>query len=53
MEIFQLGISDKDQARMKLWPYLLGVYIWDVSEDERQTVWQAKVWVTFSCQSIF
>ena len=46
-EIFQRGISDRDQARRKLWPYLLGVYAWDVTEDERLRLWQAKMWVTF------
>jgi hypothetical protein len=45
MEIFQRGISDMDQARRKLWPYLLGVYEWDVTEDERRRLWQAKMWV--------
>ncbi|KAI9446242.1 RabGAP/TBC [Lactarius indigo] len=34
MEIFQRGISDKGQARKKLWPYLL---------DERRRLWQAKM----------
>jgi hypothetical protein len=53
MEIFQRGISDKGQARKKIWPYLLGVYAWDVTEDERQKFWQAKMWVTFSHQPIF
>ncbi|KAH9035387.1 RabGAP/TBC [Lactarius pseudohatsudake] len=43
MEIFQRGISDKGQARKKLWPYLLGVYAWDVTEDERRRLWEAKM----------
>ncbi|KAH8980924.1 RabGAP/TBC [Lactarius hatsudake] len=43
MEIFQRGVSDKGQARKKLWPYLLGVYAWDVTEDERRRLWQAKM----------
>ena len=53
MEIFQRGISDKGQARKKIWPYLLGVYAWDVTEDERQRLWQAKMWVAFVRQPIF
>ena len=34
LEIFQRGLSDKGHARKKIWPYLLGVYAWDVTEDE-------------------
>ena len=49
MEIFRRGVSDKDNARRKLWPYLLGVYAWDVTEDERQRLWEAKMWVTVAC----
>ncbi|KAI0273404.1 RabGAP/TBC [Gloeopeniophorella convolvens] len=41
-EIFRRGISEKDQARKKLWPLLLGVYAWDVTEDERQRLWEEK-----------
>jgi hypothetical protein len=46
MEIFRRGVSDKDNARRELWPYLLGVYAWDVTQDERQRLWEAKMWVT-------
>lgn len=46
MEIFRRGVSDKYDARRKLWPYLLGVYAWDVTEAERQRLWDAKMWVT-------
>jgi len=53
MEIFQRGINDKGQARKKLWPYLLGVYAWDVTEDERQRLWEAKMCVTFRRQPLF
>lgn len=43
MEIFRRGVSDNDNARRKLWPYLLGVYAWDVTESERQSLWEAKM----------
>ncbi|KAF8503378.1 RabGAP/TBC [Russula emetica] len=43
MEIFKRGVSDKDNARRELWPYLLGVYAWDVTQDERQRLWEAKM----------
>ena len=45
MEIFRRGVSDRDGARRKLWPYLLGVYAWDVTEEERQRLWEVKMWV--------
>ncbi|KAI0306391.1 hypothetical protein B0F90DRAFT_1863564 [Multifurca ochricompacta] len=43
MEIFRRGVSDQDNARRKLWPYLLGVYAWNVTEDERRKLWEAKM----------
>jgi TBC1 domain family member 15 len=46
MEIFRRGVSHKYDARRKLWPYLLGVYAWDVTEAERQRLWETKMWVT-------
>ena len=48
MEIFRRGVSDKDNARRRLWPYLLGVYAWDVTQDERQRLWEAKMWVAIA-----
>jgi len=36
-------VSDKYDARRKLWPYLLGVYAWDVTEAERRRLWDAKM----------
>jgi len=53
MEIFRRGVSEKDNARKKLWPYLLGVYAWDVTEDERQKLWVAKMWVTVTRVHVF
>lgn len=53
MEIFRRGVSEKDNARRKLWPYLLGVYAWDVTEDERQKLWAAKMWVTVTHVHVF
>ena len=46
LEIFRRGVGDKDNARRELWPYLLGVYAWDVTQDERQRLWDAKMCVT-------
>jgi TBC1 domain family member 15 len=51
-EIFRRGVSDKNDARRKLWPYLLGVYAWDVTEEERQRLWEAKMWVALFCSCV-
>ncbi|KAI0316695.1 RabGAP/TBC [Amylostereum chailletii] len=42
-EIFRRGISDKGSARKRIWPMLLGVYEWDVTEEERQRKWEEKM----------
>jgi hypothetical protein len=49
MEIFRRGVSNKNNARRRLWPYLLGVYAWDVTEDERQRIWEDKMCVCLTC----
>jgi hypothetical protein len=49
MEIFRRGVSNKNNARRRLWPYLLGVYAWDVTEDERQRLWEDKMCVYLTC----
>jgi hypothetical protein len=45
MEIFRRGVSNRNNARRRLWPYLLGVYAWDVTEDERQRLREDKMCV--------
>ena len=42
-EIFKHGISDYGTTRTRIWPYLLGVYEWDVSEEERKVKWAEKM----------
>ncbi|KZV64344.1 GTPase-activating protein gyp7 [Peniophora sp. CONT] len=42
-EIFSHGISDYGATRRRIWPYLLGVYEWDVTEEERQKKWAEKM----------
>lgn len=44
-EIFRRGISDHGLARRKLWPLLLGVHAWDVTEDVRNSEWEKKAYV--------
>lgn len=47
-EIFRRGINSKGVLRQKVWPYLLGVYEWDVTTDERETSWQEKKYTFFN-----
>ncbi|TFY72367.1 hypothetical protein EVG20_g605 [Dentipellis fragilis] len=37
------GISEKNMTRKKIWPFLLGVYAWDITAEERQQQWEAKM----------
>jgi hypothetical protein len=41
-EVFRRGISKKGFLRQKVWPYLLGVYEWDVTSEEREKCWEEK-----------
>ncbi len=41
-EIFRRGISPTGTLRKKIWPFLLGVYDWDVDERKRLELWEAK-----------
>lgn len=41
-EIFRRGISPKGALRKKIWPFLLGVYLWDATQAERAEAWDAK-----------
>jgi hypothetical protein len=41
-EIFRRGISSKGKLRQEVWPFLLGVYEWDVSGEKRAEKWQEK-----------
>ncbi|CCM02409.1 uncharacterized protein FIBRA_04507 [Fibroporia radiculosa] len=41
-EVFRRGISSDGRLRKEIWPFLLGVYEWDVSYGERRRRWQEK-----------
>ncbi|TCD68897.1 GTPase activating protein [Steccherinum ochraceum] len=41
-EAFRRGISPEGTLRKKVWPFILGVHEWDVTEEERQTAWEEK-----------
>ncbi|KAI0034542.1 rab-GTPase-TBC domain-containing protein [Vararia minispora EC-137] len=42
-EIFRRGIAEKGITRMRVWPFLLGVYEWDVTDEERKRGWEEKM----------
>jgi len=42
-EIFRRGISVRGSTRKDIWPFLLGVHAWDVTDDERQAQWEEKL----------
>lgn len=41
-EIFRRGISSRGTLRKTIWPYLLGVFEWDVTMEERKENWESK-----------
>lgn len=41
-EVFRRGIDPKGLLRKQIWPFLLGVYEWDVTEEERLNHWSLK-----------
>jgi hypothetical protein len=41
-EIFRRGISPKGRLRKTIWPFLLGVFEWDVTTEEREMRWAEK-----------
>ncbi|OCH94950.1 RabGAP/TBC [Obba rivulosa] len=41
-EIFRRGISPAGDFRKQIWPYLLGIFEWDVDTAERERRWQEK-----------
>ncbi|KAK7466988.1 GTPase activating protein [Stygiomarasmius scandens] len=41
-EIFRRGLSNEGGLRKRVWPFILGIHEWDVTEEEREKVWQEK-----------
>lgn len=41
-EVFRRGISPHGDMRKRIWPFLLGVYPWDVTQAERMDAWKEK-----------
>ena len=47
-EVFRRGITRAGTLRKKIWPFLLGVYAWDVDTKERKRKWEEKRFVWLS-----
>lgn len=45
-EVFRRGISAKGKLRQTIWPFILGVYEWDVTRPERLRKWEMKRYVS-------
>ena len=45
-EVFRRGISSHGSLRKQIWPFILGVYDWDVTHAERLDLWEAKRFVS-------
>ncbi|KAJ6596808.1 rab-GTPase-TBC domain-containing protein [Mycena vulgaris] len=41
-EIFRRGIDPKGALRQRVWPFVLGVLEWDVTDEERAEKWEKK-----------
>lgn len=41
-EIFRRGVAPEGLMRQLIWPFLLGVYEWDVTEEERVRLWSER-----------
>ncbi|KAI4518741.1 RabGAP/TBC [Schizophyllum commune Loenen D] len=42
-EVFRRGIMKEGTLRRRIWPFLLGVYVWDVDGAEREARWHDKM----------
>ena len=41
-EVFKRGIAATGTLRKEIWPHLLGVYEWEVTQAERLDIWEVK-----------
>ena len=44
-EVFRRGISTVGDLRRTVWPFLLGVYEWDTTTEEREKLWEEKRYI--------
>lgn len=45
-EVFRRGISTVGDLRRTVWPFLLGVYEWDTTTEEREKLWEEKRYIS-------
>ncbi|KAG6850542.1 hypothetical protein H0H93_012158 [Arthromyces matolae] len=50
-EVFRRGVSSKGKLRQTIWPFILGVYEWDVTRAERLHSWEEKRKMYFELKS--
>lgn len=41
-QVFRRGITPHGNLRKKMWPFILGVHEWDITESEREMKWEEK-----------
>ncbi|KAF8350759.1 GTPase-activating protein gyp7 [Amanita rubescens] len=41
-EVFRRGVSSNGKLRSQVWPFLLGVFDWETTADEREQIWSEK-----------
>jgi len=44
-EVFRRGVSTVGDLRRTVWPFLLGVYEWDATTEERDKLWEEKRYI--------
>ena len=44
-EVFRRGVSPVGDLRRTVWPFILGVYEWDTTTEERDKLWEEKRYV--------
>lgn len=45
-EVFRRGIDPKGDLRKRMWPFILGVSDWDLTDEEREKRWEERKYVT-------
>ncbi|KAF5365684.1 hypothetical protein D9758_003200 [Tetrapyrgos nigripes] len=41
-EIFRRGLANQGDLRKKIWPFILGIHDWDITQEERDRRWEEK-----------
>lgn len=51
-EVFRRGVDPAGTLRQKVWPFVLGVFEWDVTEEERTRRWEKKKYAVLEMTQI-